>query len=65
MDLKREYPDYETVQEHIRRARLERAVALGNFIADIVHGTVQGLARIAAILQRGMRPAPRRPRLET
>ena len=65
MDNKREYPDYEAIEEHIRRARLERSVALGNFIADLVHGTIEGLARVARILQRGMQPMPRRPRLET
>ena len=64
MDNKREYPDYDTVQEHIRRARLERAVALGNLIADIVHGAIEGCARVARILQRGMQPVQRRPRLE-
>ena len=60
MDHKREYPDYEAVQEYIRQARLERAVALGNLIASIVHGAVEGCARVAAIVQRGMQPVPRR-----
>lgn len=64
MDNNHNYPDYEAVQEHIRRARVERAVALGNIIADVVHGTIAGLAGVARILQRGMQPVPRRPRLE-
>jgi hypothetical protein len=59
MDNKREYPDYEAIQEHIRRARLERSVALGNLIADLVHGTIKALAGMGVILQRGMTPAPR------
>jgi len=65
MDNKREYPTYEAIEEHIRRARIERSVALGNFIATIVHGAIQGLASVGHILQRGMQPAPRRRGLET
>jgi len=64
MDNKRDYPDYEVIQEHIRRARIERAVALGNMIASVVYGTIQALAGVGRILQRGMQPAPRRPSLE-
>ena len=64
MDNKREYPGYEAIQEHIRRARIERSVAVGNLIAGLVHGAIEGLARVGAILQRGMQPAPRRPTLE-
>ena len=64
MDNKRDYPDYEVIQEHIRRARIERAVALGDMIASIVHGAIHALASVGAILQRGMHPAPRRPGLE-
>jgi len=64
MDNKREYPDYEAIQDHIRRARLERSVALGNLIASFVHGAVKALAGVAVLLQRGMTPAPRRQTLE-
>jgi hypothetical protein len=65
MDIKREYPTYEAIEEHIRRARLERSVALGNFIATIVHSAIQGLANVGHLLHRGMQPAPRRRSLET
>jgi len=65
MDNKRDYPTYEVVEEHIRRARIERSVALGNFIAGIVHGALRGLVGVGHLLQRGMQPAPRRRSLET
>lgn len=65
MDNKRDYPTYEAIEEHIRRARIERSVAVGNFIAGIVHGAIQGLVGVGHLLQRGTQPAPRRPSLET
>jgi len=64
MDNKREYPDYEAIQEHIRRARIERSVALGNLIASLVHGAIGALSGMAVILQRGMHSGPRLPTLE-
>ena len=54
MDHKREYPDYEAVQEYIRRARLERAVALGNLIADAVAACVRAVGFVAHLMQRGI-----------
>jgi len=64
MDHKREYPDYEVVQEHIRRARLERAVALGNMIADGVVACVRGFAWMASLMQRGIDAGQRRRTLQ-
>lgn len=54
MDHKREYPDYEAVQEHIRRARIERAVAVGNLIAGGIAACVRALGLIGSLMQRGM-----------
>jgi hypothetical protein len=49
MDFKTEYPDYATIETHIRRARLERSVALAQFLADAIVGTAKGLKNIGAI----------------
>jgi len=48
MDIKREYPTYEAIEEHIRRARLERSVALGNMIAGLVLAAVRGVGAAAS-----------------
>ena len=65
MNNNHDYSDYEAIQEHVRRARVARSIALGHLIAGMVHGTIEGLARAARLLQRGMQPVSRRPRLET
>jgi hypothetical protein len=35
MDIKN-YPEYAAIEKHIRKARIERAVAIGNGIAEFV-----------------------------
>ena len=64
MDIKREYPTYEAIEEHIRRARLERSVALGNMIAGLVLAAVRGVGAAASSLQRIMHPGSGRRTLE-
>ena len=39
--------DYSAIQSHIRRARLEQSVILGEYIADGVIATWNGLKRAA------------------
>ncbi len=64
MDIKREYPAYEAIEEHIRRARLERSVALGNMIAGLVLAAVHGVGAAASSLQRIMHAGRGRRTLE-
>ena len=46
MDFKDAYPEYLTIEEHIRRARLERSIAMAHLIAGAVDGAVRGLRRL-------------------
>jgi hypothetical protein len=40
MSFKDDYPEYASVEEHIRRAHLERSVAIGTMIAGGIAGAV-------------------------
>ena len=61
MDFKDAYPDYVAIEEHIKRARLERSLALAQLIADIVASSWKGLKKIVAAIG-GIRPAkPAKP----
>jgi hypothetical protein len=64
MDIKREYPTYEAIENHIRRARLERSLVVGDFIAGAVFAAVQGVGAAVSLLQRGMHPGRTRRTLE-
>ena len=46
MDFKDAYPDYVAIEEHIKRARLERSLAVAQLIADITDSGWRGLKRI-------------------
>ena len=47
MKFTNEYPDYASVEEYIRRARLERSIAIGNLIADGVAATWRFMQKVA------------------
>jgi hypothetical protein len=47
MDFKTRYPEYVPVEEHIRRARLERSVAIAHAIAGLLDAIVRGTRRLA------------------
>ena len=70
MDIKRDYPDYAAIEEHIRRAHLERSLVLSQMIADIAASSWRGGTRLFAALTgffttRRSRPAPRQARLRS
>ena len=44
MDIKNTYPEYAAIEEHIRRAHVERAVVLSHLI-------VAGITRAAGVLR--------------
>jgi hypothetical protein len=50
MNFKESYPDFASIEEHVRRARLERSVAIAHFIADFFDETNRGLKRLARAL---------------
>ena len=55
MNFRTEYPEYRSIEEHIRRARAERAVAIAHWIADAVDATVRGFRQLRAGLAHGVK----------
>ena len=53
MDFNR-HPEYLPVEEIVRRARAERAAAIGDFIGSVVAGAFNGMKRLAASLGDGL-----------
>ena len=53
MDFRNEYPDYAEIGALVRRARLERSVAVAELIAGAVYATGGGLRRIARAIAAG------------
>ena len=49
-----EYPHYADVQDHIRRARLERSVHLAEGFATLVHKTALLLKAFASRMSEGL-----------
>lgn len=52
MDFRDAYPDYVAIEEHIRRARLERSLAVAQLIADLAESAWKGLRKIGAVIVR-------------
>jgi hypothetical protein len=50
MDFKTAYPDYVAIEGHIRRARLERSLAIAQMLADLIDDAVRGLKKLAVKL---------------
>jgi len=50
MSFKESYPDFAAIEEHIRRARLERSVAIAHYIAEFFDESARGLKRLARAL---------------
>jgi len=47
MSFKETYPDFAAIEEHIRRARLERSVAIAQMITDMIMITGRGFKSFA------------------
>ena len=48
--FKTDYPDFATIEAHIRRARVERSVAIAQFLAEAIMGAGRGLKQIGAAI---------------
>ncbi len=48
MSFKTEYPDFATIEEHIRRARIERSVAIASLLSQGVVSTINGVKSLFA-----------------
>jgi hypothetical protein len=49
-----EFPQYDVVEAHIRRARLERSVYVGEAFASLVHAVARGLKTLGHRLSDGL-----------
>ena len=54
MKFSQTYPDYASVEAHIRRARAERAVYIANAVTEFIMAVSGGLKRVAAKVGQGM-----------
>jgi hypothetical protein len=53
MDTRNIHPDFKGLEAHIRRARIERSVAIAQSIAMIGEAIGRGLRRFADVMGRG------------
>jgi hypothetical protein len=53
-NFKHDYPDFASIESHIRQARLERSVAVGQFFADVTVAIARGLKSLGSHLVRGL-----------
>jgi len=68
MGFKETYPDFAAIEEHIKRARLERSVAMAQLIVEMIEITGRGFRRLvravgatrAGALPHWARHTPRR-----
>ena len=54
MDFKTSYPEYAVIEEHIRKARIERAVAVSHYLVGAGDAVARALKRLAASIGNGL-----------
>lgn len=54
MDFKKDYPEYAVIEEHIRRARIERSVVVSHALLASGVSIVRGLRKLASSLGNGI-----------
>jgi len=54
MSFKTDYPDFATIEGHIRRARLERSVAIAALLTNLIVGTARGINKMLHTWSRGL-----------
>jgi len=52
--FKTQYPDFATIEGHIRRARLERSVAIATLLSNLILGIGRGLNKLLHAWSRGL-----------
>jgi hypothetical protein len=61
MDFRNSYPDFAAIETHIKRARVERSVAIAQFLADAIVDTWRGLMNVGAAVANTKAARPARP----
>jgi hypothetical protein len=54
VSFKNDYPDFASIEGHIRHARAERAVAIASLLTDAILSTVRGAKRLASAAGSGL-----------
>lgn len=54
MDFKDRYPDFASIEHHIRRARAERSVALAHAIAGLIVSIGRGFRKLGNVMWSGL-----------
>jgi hypothetical protein len=54
MSFRTQYPDFATVEEHIRRARVERSVAIASMLSTLIVKAINGTKRLAEAASEGL-----------
>ena len=54
MSFKDKYPDFAAVEEHIRRARAERALMIATLLSNGIVAVIDGVKRLAAAAGRNL-----------
>ena len=54
MDFKTAYPDFAAIENHIRKARAERSVALAHSIVGLIEVIGRGVRKFSDLLGRGV-----------
>jgi cell division inhibitor SulA len=54
MNFKTEYPDFASIEEHVRAARVERSVAIATWLSNLVVASGRGLRRLLAAANSGL-----------
>ena len=50
MTFRETYPDFAAIEEHIKKARAERSLAIAQFIADAIVDSIGGIKKLARSL---------------
>ena len=48
------YPEYTSIEAHIRRAHAERSIAVAHMIASAVEAAARGLKRVGNVFTKGV-----------
>jgi hypothetical protein len=54
MDFKDRYPDFASIEPHIRRARAERSVAVAHAIAGLIEIIGRGIRKFGDVMRSGL-----------
>ncbi len=64
MSFKTEYPEYASIEEHIRRARAERSVVIATLFANAVVSIGRGVSKLFDTLGTGLQAEQERRMIE-